>query len=104
VVAAGRARAQSIEMVSKALGEVNGSNAAALAVAEKYVTAFQSLARTNNTLILPANTGDVSSMVAQVRIWPNKTEKSFSNLAASQFCFSRSNKSIHYNSYFCKVA
>ena len=37
-----------------------------MAVAEKYVTAFQSLARTNNTLILPANTGDVSSMVAQV--------------------------------------
>ena len=66
VVAAGKARAQSIEMVSKALGEVNGSNAAALAVAEKYVSAFQDLARTNNTLILPSNTGDVSSMVAQV--------------------------------------
>lgn len=65
VVAAGKARAQSIELVSKALGEVNGSNAAALAVAEKYVSAFQDLARTNNTLILPSNTGDVSSMVAQ---------------------------------------
>jgi len=65
VVAAGKARAQSIEMVSKALGQANGSNAASLAVAEKYVSAFQELARTNNTLILPSNTGDVSSMVAQ---------------------------------------
>merc|ERR1719328_299240 len=65
VVAAGKARAQSIELVSKALGEINGSNAASLAIAEKYVTAFQELARTNNTLILPSNTGDVSSMVAQ---------------------------------------
>jgi len=65
VVAAGKARAQSIEMVSKALGQTNGSNAASLAVAEKYVSAFQELARTNNTLILPSNTGDVSSMVAQ---------------------------------------
>merc|ERR1711953_134194 len=65
VVAAGKARAQSIELVSKALGQTNGSNAASLAVAEKYVTAFQELARTNNTLILPSNTGDVSSMVAQ---------------------------------------
>lgn len=46
--------------------DVNGSNAAALAVAEKYVTAFGNLARTNNTLILPSNTGDVSSMVTQV--------------------------------------
>ena len=60
------ARAQSIELVSKALDEVNGSNAAALAVAEKYVSAFQELAKTNNTLILPSNTGDVSAMVAQV--------------------------------------
>jgi len=65
VVAAGSARAKSIEMVSKSLCETNGQNAASLAVAEKYVTAFQSLARTNNTLILPANTGDVTSMVAQ---------------------------------------
>ena len=66
VIAAGKARAQSIELVSKALCGENGQNAAALAVAEKYVGAFGELAKTNNTLILPANTGDVSSMVAQV--------------------------------------
>jgi len=65
VVAAGKARAQSIELVSQALCGENGQNAAALAVAEKYVGAFGELAKTNNTLILPANTGDVSSMVAQ---------------------------------------
>merc|ERR1712012_1311740 len=65
VVAAGSARAKSIELVSKALCGENGQNAAALAVAEKYVGAFGELAKTNNTLILPANTGDVSSMVAQ---------------------------------------
>jgi len=65
VIAAGKARAQSIELVSKALCGENGQNAAALAVAEKYVGAFGELAKTNNTLILPANTGDVSSMVAQ---------------------------------------
>ena len=66
MIAAGKARAQSIELVSKALCGENGQNAAALAVAEKYVGAFGELAKTNNTLILPANTGDVSSMVAQV--------------------------------------
>ena len=66
MVAAGQARARSIEMVSKSLCSDNGQNAANLAVAEKYVTAFQSLAKTNNTLILPANTGDVTGMVAQV--------------------------------------
>jgi len=72
VVAAGRARAQSIEMVSESLGKRNGQNAANLAVAEQYVEAFQHLARTNNTLILPANTGDVSSMVAQAMTIFNK--------------------------------
>ena len=70
VVAAGKARAQSIELVSQALCGENGQNAAALAVAEKYVGAFGELAKTNNTLILPANTGDVSSMVAQVNYVP----------------------------------
>lgn len=65
IVLAGQARAKSIELVAKALEEGNGQNAASLAVAEKYVQAFQELARTNNTIILPANAGDVSGMVAQ---------------------------------------
>ncbi len=45
----------------------NGVNAASLAVAEQYVQAFSKLAKTNNTLILPEKTGDISSMVAKVR-------------------------------------
>lgn len=39
-------------------------NAASLNIAELYVAAFQQLARTNNTLILPANCNDVPQMVA----------------------------------------
>ena len=41
-------------------------NAVSMNVAEQYVSAFGNLAKTNNTVILPSNTGDVSSMVAQV--------------------------------------
>ena len=84
VVAAGRARAQSIEMVSESLGRRNGQNAANLAVAEQYVEAFQHLARTNNTLILPANTGDVTSMVAQAMTIFNKLSVSPGDESASQ--------------------
>jgi len=40
-------------------------NAASLNIAELYVNAFQQLAKTNNTLILPANASDVTSMVGQ---------------------------------------
>ena len=43
----------------------NGDKAAGFAVAEQYVSAFGKLAQTSTTLMLPSNTGDVSSMVAQ---------------------------------------
>lgn len=44
----------------------NGMNAVSMRVAESYVDAFSNLAKTSNTVLLPTNTGDVSSMVAQV--------------------------------------
>ena len=43
-----------------------GERAASLNVAELYVGAFSNLAKTNNTVVLPANVGDAASMVAQV--------------------------------------
>lgn len=39
-------------------------NAVNLQVAEKYVEAFAALAKTGNTLIVPGNMGDMSSMIA----------------------------------------
>jgi len=60
-----QARARSLELLSNSLESKNGLNAASLNVAELYVAAFQQLAKTNNTLILPANCNDVSGMVAQ---------------------------------------
>jgi len=37
-----------------------------LRVAEKYIAEFGNLAKENNTMIIPANMGDISSMVATV--------------------------------------
>ena len=51
--------------MSQALGHENGGAAASLAVAEKYVAAFGQIAKETNTVLLPANVGDVGSMVAQ---------------------------------------
>merc|ERR1719187_1350218 len=65
VIVAGEARAKSIAAVAEALGSEKGSAAASLAVAENYVTAFGQLAKTSNTLLLPANAGDVTGMVTQ---------------------------------------
>jgi hypothetical protein len=41
-----------------------GFEAVQLRVAESYIEQFGALARTNNTLILPANASDVGSMIA----------------------------------------
>ncbi|CAF0991663.1 unnamed protein product [Didymodactylos carnosus] len=58
------ARAQALKTISDQLETEEGRNAASLQIAEQYVHAFGNLARTNNTILLPANTGDMSSMIA----------------------------------------
>lgn len=65
MLAIAEARSGGLRLVAGALGERLGPNAASLSIAEQYVNAFNKLARTNNTLILPSNAGDISSLVAQ---------------------------------------
>ncbi|XP_007232048.2 stomatin-like protein 2, mitochondrial [Astyanax mexicanus] len=65
VLAKAEAKAKAIRLLSAALTLQNGDAAASLSVAEQYVTAFSSLAKESNTIILPSNTGDISSMVTQ---------------------------------------
>jgi regulator of protease activity HflC (stomatin/prohibitin superfamily) len=60
-----KARASGLKHVAEQLKSQSGNNAASLFVAENYVQAFGNLAKTGNTLILPSNAGDISSMVAQ---------------------------------------
>lgn len=44
----------------------HGLNAVSMAMAEQYIAAFGNLAKETNTVLLPTNTGDISSMVTQV--------------------------------------
>ncbi|EDO45573.1 predicted protein, partial [Nematostella vectensis] len=66
IIAKAQARATGILSVAEALSKQSGDKAAGLNVAELYVEAFSKLAKTNNTVILPASVGDPASMVAQV--------------------------------------
>lgn len=59
------ATAESIRKVAAAINEPGGREAIELKVAEQYVNAFSNLAKTNNTILLPSNTSDAGSMVAQ---------------------------------------
>lgn len=50
--------------VAKSLSERGGKEAMSLRVAEQYIKEFGNLAKTNNTMIIPSNLTDLSSMVA----------------------------------------
>ncbi len=58
------ATAEGIRKVAESLTTPGGHEAANLDVAKKYLDQFGKLAKENNTMILPANLTDVSSMVA----------------------------------------
>lgn len=60
------ATAEGLRRVAGALNGPGGQDAANLEVAKKYLDQFGKLAKENNTMILPANLADVSSMVATV--------------------------------------
>ncbi|XP_006898594.1 PREDICTED: stomatin-like protein 2, mitochondrial isoform X2 [Elephantulus edwardii] len=65
VLAKAKAKAEAIRILAAALTQHNGDAAASLTVAEQYVSAFSKLAKDSNTILLPSNPGDVTSMVAQ---------------------------------------
>ena len=58
------ATAQGIREVANSINEPGGRDAVNLRVAEQWVGEFGKLAKTNNTMIVPAQLGDVSTMIA----------------------------------------
>ena len=60
------ATASGIREVASALSEPGGRDAVNLRVAEQWVTQFGQLAKTNNTMIVPAQLGDVATLVSTV--------------------------------------
>lgn len=64
IVALAEASAAALRQVGDAIQSPGGMDAVSLRVAEHYVDAFANLAKTNNTLIVPANMGDISTAIA----------------------------------------
>jgi len=71
-----QATAEGIRKVAESLNLDGGETAANLRVAEKYIAEFGKLAKENNTMIIPANMGDISSMVATVMSVLGQAKKS----------------------------
>ncbi|GIZ51208.1 SPFH domain-containing protein [Noviherbaspirillum aridicola] len=64
IVAIAEASAEALRKTAAAIREPGGSDAVNLKVAEQYVNAFAQLAKTNNSLIVPANMSDISGLIA----------------------------------------
>jgi regulator of protease activity HflC (stomatin/prohibitin superfamily) len=64
IKAVANATAEGLQMVAQSLGSPGGRDAAQLRVAEEYVKQFGAMAKTTNTMILPANLADISGLIA----------------------------------------
>ena len=64
IMSVATATAEGIRRVAEAIKLPGGFEAVQLRVAEQYIQQFGELAKTSNTLVLPANVADVGSMIA----------------------------------------
>jgi len=69
------ATAAGVRAVAEAIDGKGGLEAANLKVAQQYVEAFANLAKSSNTLILPANAADVAGLVATAMTVLDKTRQ-----------------------------
>jgi regulator of protease activity HflC (stomatin/prohibitin superfamily) len=63
LLAIAEANAKAIRQVAEAIESPGGLQAVNLKVAEQYVGAFANIAKTNNTVIVPANLSDLAGLV-----------------------------------------
>ncbi len=64
ILTVAQATAEGIKKVADALKTAGGAEAMQLRIAEQYIAAFGNVAKTGNTMIVPANLADVASMLA----------------------------------------
>ncbi|MBN2485797.1 MAG: paraslipin [Bacteroidales bacterium] len=69
------ATANGIRQIAEAIGDKNGIDAVNLRVAEQYIGEFGKLAKANNTMIIPSNMADISSLIGTAMSVLDNTRK-----------------------------
>jgi regulator of protease activity HflC (stomatin/prohibitin superfamily) len=64
ILAVATATAEGLRQVAQAMTSAGGAEAMQLRIAEQYIGEFGKLAKTGNTYVVPANLGDLTSMMA----------------------------------------
>lgn len=67
------ATAKGITEIAKSINAEGGMNAVNLRVAEQYLNEFGKLAKTNNTMIVPADLSDIAGVISSITSVMNKT-------------------------------
>jgi regulator of protease activity HflC (stomatin/prohibitin superfamily) len=68
------ATAKGIREIALSINEEGGMNAVNLRIAEQYLTEFGKLAKTNNSMIVPADLSDISGVISAVTSVLNKSK------------------------------
>ncbi len=69
------ATAKGIREIAQSINAEGGMNAVNLRVAEQYLTEFGKLAKTNNTMIVPADLSDIAGVIQSITSVLSKTPK-----------------------------
>lgn len=76
IEAVAMATAKGIREIAQAINAPGGQDAVNLRIAEQYIQEFGNLAKTNNTMIIPSNMADLSSLIATATQVIKKTKGS----------------------------
>jgi len=74
-----KATAWGIHEIAKAINEQGGKEAVNLRIAEQYLLEFGKLAKENNSMIIPTNMADISSIIATATSVFKKSEQASKN-------------------------
>ncbi|MDR0588896.1 MAG: paraslipin [Burkholderiales bacterium] len=74
ILAKAEATATALKQIGAAITAQGGIQAVNLQVAGQYIEAFANLAKQNNTMIIPSNMGDISSLIATATSVISKTK------------------------------
>ena len=76
------ATAKGIMEIARAINEEGGMNAVNLRIAEQYLGEFGKLAKTNNTMIVPADLSDIAGVISSITSVMNKTQPNATSFLA----------------------
>ncbi|PID27933.1 MAG: paraslipin [Candidatus Cloacimonadota bacterium] len=75
ILAVARATSEGIREIAKAINEPGGKNAVEMQIAQEWIQQFGNLAKKNNSMIIPSNVADITSIASVMKNALNFTQE-----------------------------